>query len=284
MTSYRFCRSDDVPLLVQAHNACYLPHVPDAEPLDRESFKALIPQIDLWTSSCMVALDGEDPVAVLLAGKRETENLIYRVGVARGHQRRGHGRHLLTSLSQKMAILGPPRLIAEVAEDAAEQRSFVEACGYRAEATLVDWQLHPDASPTAEQHPLVTSICFEDVEQQGLLTQERGPLCWSRTERSLRSRADSIQGLALATDVVEAYLLWSDSEDSIEIETFDSRDPDRGPALLPHLFAGAIARAEGRVIRLRRASERESAMVDLGRLGFLQVRRTVLYAAQAVPL
>ena len=30
--------------------------------------------------------------------------------------RQGHGRHLLTSLSSKLAILGPPRMVAEVPE------------------------------------------------------------------------------------------------------------------------------------------------------------------------
>ena len=51
MASYRFCRSDDVPLLVQAYNECFRP--PDgADPVDRESSRvqavvAYAPSVDL---------------------------------------------------------------------------------------------------------------------------------------------------------------------------------------------------------------------------------------------
>ena len=99
MASYRFCRSDDIALLVEAHNACYRVHFPDLPRLTVEGFKQAIREIDLWTSSCMVALAGADPIAVLLATKREAEALVYRIGVHPDHPRQGHGRHLLSSLA-----------------------------------------------------------------------------------------------------------------------------------------------------------------------------------------
>ena len=39
MASYRFCRSDDLALLAEAHNACYQPYVDGAAPLSVDDLK-----------------------------------------------------------------------------------------------------------------------------------------------------------------------------------------------------------------------------------------------------
>src|SRR4030095_2761204 len=54
------------------------------------------------------------------------------------HLRKAHGRHLLTSLSAKLAILGPPHLVAEVAADNAPARALFKACGWGEERTYFD--------------------------------------------------------------------------------------------------------------------------------------------------
>ena len=80
--------------------------------MSREDLRRATREIDVWTSSCMVATAGPDPIAVLMATKREHESLIWRVGVHPDHLRQGHGRHLMTSLSSKQSILGPPKMVA----------------------------------------------------------------------------------------------------------------------------------------------------------------------------
>ena len=67
----------------------------------------------------MVAFEGREPVGVLLGAKRRDATLVHALRVHPEHRRRGHARHLLTSLGQKLAILGPPRLVAEVPADRA---------------------------------------------------------------------------------------------------------------------------------------------------------------------
>ena len=134
MTAYRFCRSDDIGLLVEAYVRCRGPEDEGEPVLDREGFKRLIRDLDLWCSSCMVASEGREPVGVLLGAKRPEATLVYALRVHPAHRRRGHGRHLLTSLSQKLAILGPPNLVAEVPAG-------------RAAAALAG-----DAAPLAEPH------------------------------------------------------------------------------------------------------------------------------------
>ena len=101
MSGYRFCRTDDVPLLVEAYNRCYARHVDGAREWSVEDFKDRVRDLDLWASSCMVALAGSEPIGVLLAAKRENETFIYRIGVLPEHRRHRHGHHLLDSLSRQ---------------------------------------------------------------------------------------------------------------------------------------------------------------------------------------
>ena len=81
-----------------------------------DTFKRSIRDLQVWCSSCMVAFSGSDPIGVLIGAKRPSGTLIHRIAVHPDHRRQGHGRHLLTSLSSKLAILGPPRIVAEVPE------------------------------------------------------------------------------------------------------------------------------------------------------------------------
>src|SRR5207247_8190092 len=115
MPAYRFCRTDDIPFLSDALNACYVVHFPNEAELSVDDFKREIRELNVWCSSCMVASSGHgDPIAVVTGAKRERETFIHRIGVHPGFQRRGHARHLLESLGQKLSILGPPPIVAGV--------------------------------------------------------------------------------------------------------------------------------------------------------------------------
>ena len=119
MSSYRFCRTDDIALLVDALNRCWLPYFPDEPPTTPVAFKRSIRDLQVWCSSCMVAFSGGDPIGVLIGAKRSSATLVHRIAVHPDHVRQGHGRHLLDSLGSKLAILGPPRIVAEVPDGAA---------------------------------------------------------------------------------------------------------------------------------------------------------------------
>jgi ribosomal protein S18 acetylase RimI-like enzyme len=84
----------------------------------------------------MVATAGEEPIAVVIGTKEPHEVRVRSIGVAPGHQRRGHGRHLLESLGKKLAVLGPPRLVAEVPVGLADALAFFAAVGWREETRL----------------------------------------------------------------------------------------------------------------------------------------------------
>src|SRR4030095_3446883 len=100
------------------------------------AFKRSNRDLQVWCSSCMVAFAGGDPIGVLIGAKRPTGTLIHRIAVHPAHVRQGHGRHLLPPLSSKLAILGPPRIVAEVPEGLAPARALFRAAGYVEEAVL----------------------------------------------------------------------------------------------------------------------------------------------------
>src|SRR5574339_134550 len=139
MSAYRFCRTDDIALLVDALNRCWAPYFPDEPPMTPAAFKRSIRDLQVWCSSCMVAFAGADPIAVLIGAKRTSATLIHKIAVHPDHCRQGHGRHLLTSLSSKLSILGPPRMVAEVPETIAPAVALFNACGYAEETLLIDY-------------------------------------------------------------------------------------------------------------------------------------------------
>src|SRR5829696_4222130 len=139
MASYRFCRTDDIGLLVDALNRCWSPYFPDEPAMTPAAFKRSIRDLQVWCSSCMVAFSGSDPIGVLIGAKRPSGTLIHKIAVHPDHVRQGHGRHLLASLSSKLAILGPPRIVAEVPEAFAEASRLFEAGGYVQGTVLTDY-------------------------------------------------------------------------------------------------------------------------------------------------
>jgi GNAT superfamily N-acetyltransferase len=209
LPAYRFCRSDDIALLSDALNACYLVHLEDQDAMSSADFKREIRELNVWSSSCMVASDDRDPIAVVTGAKRERETLIHRIGVRPDSLRRGHARHLLESLSQKLAVLGPARMVAEVPDDLPEARSLFEALGYRAEHRFADFTLRrPLAPPVAVGG--VSPATLDDLLRSEALDPSVSR-SWERELVTLQNRKDQIRGLAIASDTrVEACALFRD--------------------------------------------------------------------------
>jgi GNAT superfamily N-acetyltransferase len=210
MPAYRFCRTDDISLLVDALNRCWAPYFPDEPPMTPAAFKRSIRDLQVWCSSCMVAFSGSDPIGVLIGAKRPNATLVYRIAVHPDHLRQGHGRHLLESLGSKLAILGPPRIVAEVPETFDGARALFGAAGFVEEAVLTDYVLEPVESATpAVANRFVIPVSIDDLVANGLPTNGHQTMCWERSLETLTARKDEIAGLAVASDErIEAFVLF----------------------------------------------------------------------------
>jgi GNAT superfamily N-acetyltransferase len=292
LSSYRFCRTDDIGLLVDALNRCWAPYVPEQPPATAVSFKRAIRDLQVWCSSCMVAFSGSDPIGVLIGAKRPSGTLVHTIAIHPDHRRQGHGRHLLTSLSSKLAILGPPRIVAEVPETSASACALFSACGYVQEALLTDYVLSFDSrawgppsdgidAATLTHGGLIIPVTVDDLAANGLLGETDRQVCWERSVETLTARKDDIAGLAIASDErIEAYVLYV-SRGMEETELVSLRSfIDDGGARLKQLLAQLRARGM-ETFRFPKVHPDEVSKEWLKTLGLLAVASHCLYAARA---
>ena len=280
MSAYRFCRTDDVALLVDALNRCWSPYFPDEPPVTPAAFKRSIRDLQVWCSSCMVAFSGADPIGVLIGGKRPSGTLVHKIAVHPDHRRQGHGRHLLASLGSKLAILGPPRMIAEVPETFAATCGLFSASGYVQEALLTDYVLQREQEDS-DREGFVIPVTVDDLAANGLLGEAHPQVCWERSVETLTARKDDIAGLAVASDErIEAYLLYVKSGmEETEIVSLRSFIDDGG-ARLKQLLSHLRARGMG-TFRFPKVHPAEISKEWVETLGFRPAGGHLLYAARA---
>ena len=249
------------------------------------AFKRSIRDLQVWCSSCMVAFSGPDLIGVLIGAKRPSGTLVHKIAVHPDHRRQGHGRHLLTSLSSKLAILGPPRMIAEVPETLAAAGELFRAAGYAQEALLTDYVLEGPAlserAGAARVEGFVIPITIDELAANGLLGEDHPQVCWERSVETLTARKDDIAGLAVASDErIEAYLLYVErGAEGTEIMSLRSFIEDGG-ARLTQLLSQLRARGMG-TFRFPKVHPAEISKESLESLGFRAAGGHLLYAARA---
>jgi GNAT superfamily N-acetyltransferase len=288
MSAYRFCRTDDIGLLVDALNRCWAPYFPDEPAMTPAVFKRSIRDLQVWCSSCMVAFTGSDPIGVLIGAKRPSGTLVHRIAVHPDHRRQGHGRHLLTSLSSKLAILGPPRIVAEIPESLPPACTLFEASGFTQNAVLTDYLLehHPDAAESrpalserangARAEGLVIPVTVDDLAANGLI-EDGLPVCWERSIETLTARKDGIAGLAVASDErIEAFVLHAGDGEILSLRSCVEDGGARLQQLLHQLRVRGLT-----TFRLTKVHPAEHSAERLAALGFRPAGGHLLYAGRA---
>jgi GNAT superfamily N-acetyltransferase len=285
MSAYRFCRTDDIALLVDALNRCWSPYFPDDPPMTPAAFKRSIRDLQVWCSSCMVAFSGSDPIGVLIGAKRPSGTLVHKIAVHPDHRRQGHGRHLLASLGSMLAILGPPRIIAEVPDTLEAACGLFGASGYVQETVLTDYVWHPSTraefpgSLRAGDHEggFVIPVTIDDLAANGLLGESHPQACWERSVETFIARKDDIAGLAVASDErIEACLLYTRGGEIVSLRAFVEDDGARLKQLISRLRAPSIG-----TFRFPKVHPAEISKEWLETLGFRPAGGHVLYAARA---
>ena len=216
---------------------------------------------------------------------------------------------MLTSLGSKLAILGPPRMIAEVPEALTTACELFSASGYVQEAVLTDYVLDPstrtDVSGSLRAGPagasggpalsgaegpalsergsaarvegFVIPVTVDDLAANGLLDAPDPPVCWERSVEALTARKDEIAGLAVASDErIEAYVLYLGDGEIVSLRTC----VDDGGAGVKQLLSRL--RAQGmETLRFPKVHPAEISKETLETLGFRPASGHLLYAAKA---
>ena len=229
----------------------------------------------------MVAFSGADPIGVLIGAKRPSGTLIHKIAVHPDHQRQGHSRHLLASLASKLAILGPPRMIAEVPKALSPACALFSAAGYVEEAVLTDYVWPGDELQAHELNGrFVIPLTVDDLVANGLREAD-SQVCWERSIESLEARKEDIAGLAVASqDQIEAALLYVKGDGpSAEIISLGSFVED-GAVQLGQLFSRV--RGEGvKAFRYAKVHPSEISNQVMKSLGFHAAGAHRLYAGRA---
>jgi GNAT superfamily N-acetyltransferase len=228
----------------------------------------------------MVAFDAEEPVAVLIGCKRPPFTHVHRIAVHPQHLRKGHGRHLLTSLRAKLAILGPPQLVAEISSGNAPARALFAACGWREDRTYVDVvSSDPVASPAPTG--LVVPVTVTDLADIGLPGDD-APRSWDRSRATLLHRAERLLGLAIASgERLDACALYTREDGGgATIWSLSAAAGAEGDGALAVLLRELAHRERG-ALRIPRIEDDEIALDTLRRLGFATGEATIGVVAEA---
>ncbi len=283
MPSYRFCRPDDIPFLVRAVNECYDVHFPGEPRMTVDRYRAEMKALDVWPSNSLVASSDQGPVAVLIATKRADEVTVLRVGARPGHQRQGHGAHLLTSLSNKLAVLGPDRLATEAPRSLPVASSLLAATGYRRELTYTDYLRSPSV-PEPVIEDLIMPVTVAELDEFGLV-EIPDHVALERQRRTLLNRQDELEGTAIATpERIEAFLLHRLADDGATLDVVaaggqTSEQQDLFLQLLLRHLAGTTELP----LRLPRLAPGEVSPAVLGALGFEAGEQYDHFVTEAVP-
>ncbi len=283
MPSYRFCRPDDIPFLARAINECYDVHFPGAPRMTVERYRAEMKALDVWPSNSLVASTDQGPVAVLIATKRADEVTVLRVGARPGHERQGHGAHLLTSLSNKLAVLGPDRLATEAPRSLPVASALLEATGYRRELTYTDYLREPTAiEPVPED--LFMPVTVAELDEYGLL-EIPGHVALARQCQTLLNRKDELEGIAIVTpERVEAGLLHRLADDGASLDVVAAvARPSEQADLLLQLLLRHLAGTTELPLRLPRLAPAEVPTAVLDALGFEAGEQYDRFVTEATP-
>ena len=145
MPSYRFCRPDDLELIVRAINQCCRIHEADAPEMTEELLKAHMTLFAVRPGNCMLALERHQPVAAVISTRREAGAWIQTLGCQPAFQRRGVASQLVEALVRKIAIQRTQDITVDVPDDNDAALNFFQAVGFEERGRFVTLAGKPDS-------------------------------------------------------------------------------------------------------------------------------------------
>jgi GNAT superfamily N-acetyltransferase len=206
MPLYRFCRPEDIPMIVQALNTCDDVHFPQRPAMTVAQFREEMSLISLWPSNTMVVLENDDPIAVIVGTKRPYGCWIAKLGVRSDHQRQGIGRYIVEALTRKLSIIGPRVISVDVPVDNEGAAAFFRHVGFDTWGQYWSFAGHPQAQASEDLrqvHPVKPDVALSRYE-----SFHPFPQCWERDAYTLQLYAGRLSGYAFwEEDNIHGYLL-----------------------------------------------------------------------------
>ncbi len=205
MPSYRFCRPDDLGLIVRAINQCCRIHEPDTPEMTEERLKAHMTLFAVRPGNCMVALERQQPVAAIISARREAGAWIQTLGCQPAFQRRGIASQLVEALVRKIAIQRAEDITVDVPEDNDAALDFFRAAGFEERGRLVTLEGEPGIAgdPAGEVIQAPAAELLDSYQAFHAL-----PACWERRADSLAGYGELLQGYAYHENgTIQGYLL-----------------------------------------------------------------------------
>ena len=261
MPSYRFCRPDDLTLIIRAINTCYLMHYPDKPPMTEERLKEHMTLFAVRPGNCMVALERQQPVGVVVSTKRDHGVWIQALGCQPAFQRRGIASQLVEALLRKIAIQRAPLVTVDVPTNNTPALQFFEAVDFTVRGRYVSYQ-----GFLTEMTDIPGSI--KAVSPPELLAYyapfHTATACWERNAESLAGYGALPQGYAYyIQDAVQGYLIHWDTT-ILDLAIAPQADTEQvSTALLGRMRAAGCAHAT-----LAKVPEGDPMGSVLARLGF----------------
>lgn len=261
MPSYRFCRPDDLALIIRAINACYLMHYPEVPAMTEERLKEHMTLFQVRPGNCMVALERQQPVGVVVSTKRDYGVWIQALGCQPAFQRRGIASQLLEALVRKIAIQRAPLVTIDVPSTNTAALRFFEAVDFTVRGRYVSYQ-----GFLPERTDIPGSV--EAVPPPALLSYYAPfhtiQACWERNAESLTGYGTLPQGYAYyAQGTIQGYLIHRDHT-ILDLALAPQADAEQiSAALLGRMHAAGYTHAT-----LAKVPEAEPVGPVLTRLGF----------------
>jgi GNAT superfamily N-acetyltransferase len=269
MPSYRFCRPDDLVLIIRAMNACYLMHYPEVPAMTEERLKEHMTLFQVRPGNCMVALERQQPVGVVVSTKRDYGVWIQALGCQPAFQRRGIASQLLEALVRKIAIQRAPLVTVDVPTSNTPARHFFEAVDFTVRGRYVTYQ-----GSLTGMHDLSASV--EAMSPPALLPYyvpfHTAPACWERNAESLAGYGTLPQGYACYSQgTLQGYLIHRDTT-ILDLALAPHADAEQTSAtLLGRMHAAGYTHAT-----LAKVPEGEAVGPVLTRLGFTPMAEYLL--------
>ena len=235
MPSYRFCRPDDLELIVRAINQCCRIHETDTPEMTEERLKAHMTLFAVRPGNCMVALERQQPVAAIISTRREACAWIQTLGCQPAFQRRGIASQLVEALVRKIAIQRTADITVDVPEDNDAALQFFQAVDLEERGRLVTLEGEPD-SPGDLPGEVVQAPAAELLNAYEAF--HAFPACWERSADSLAGYGELLQGYAYRENgAMQGYLLHQGAT-ILDLACAPDADAGRVSAiLLGHLHA-----------------------------------------------